>query len=196
MVLDIGNPEMETIPLGVKFISGLLQAIAVRAAGFAAVPLSALAPAVKVLYVIMMYISVYPIAMSVRSTNVYEEQSLGVFRDDEVHEEQFQLTGDRVTVWGRYLAMHARKQLSFDMWWLALALFLVCIIERDNLDNANNQSWFNIFALMFELVSAYGTVGLSLGIPTVLSDRCQSSSSVWSCFEVDIEGFPWQSTGQ
>jgi len=114
----------------------------------------------------MMYISVYPIAMSVRSTNVYEEQSLGVFRDDNELEEQFQPTGDRVTVWGRYLAMHARKQLSFDMWWLALALFLVCIIERDNLDNINSLHWFNIFAIVFELVSAYGTVGLSLGIPT------------------------------
>jgi Trk-type K+ transport system membrane component len=47
IVLDIGNPAMKTIPFGVKIISGLLQAVAVRAAGFAAVPLSALAPAVK-----------------------------------------------------------------------------------------------------------------------------------------------------
>jgi Trk-type K+ transport system membrane component len=31
----------------------------------------------------MMYISVYPIAMSVRNTNVYEEQSLGLFGDDD-----------------------------------------------------------------------------------------------------------------
>ena len=51
-----------------------------------------------------------------------------------------------MTVWGNYLAMHARKQLAFgtrasrvyvhgvyhrrlDMWWLGLALFLLCIIE-------------------------------------------------------------------
>ncbi|KAJ7668683.1 cation transport protein-domain-containing protein [Mycena polygramma] len=169
MVLDIGNPALESIPLNVRFIIGLLQAIAVRAAGFGTVALSALAPAVKVLYLIMMYISVYPIAMSVRSTNVYEEQSLGVFREDESddEEEDFTPTGEnRVTVWSRYLAMHARKQLAFDMWWLGLAIFLVCIIERRSIDLEANFGWFNIFSVVFELVSAYGTVGLSLGIPT------------------------------
>ncbi|KAJ7496885.1 cation transport protein-domain-containing protein [Mycena latifolia] len=169
MVLDIGNPAIETIPLNVRFIIGLLQAIAVRAAGFGTVALSALAPAVKVLYLIMMYISVYPIAMSVRSTNVYEEQSLGVFREDadSDDEDNFQPTGEsRVTVWSRYLAMHARRQLAFDMWWLGLAVFLVCIIERHNIDLEANATWFNIFSVVFELVSAYGTVGLSLGTPT------------------------------
>ncbi|KAJ7169106.1 cation transport protein-domain-containing protein [Mycena crocata] len=169
MVLDIGTPAIEKIPLHVRFIIGLLQAIAVRAAGFGTVALSALAPAVKVLYLVMMYISVYPIAMSVRSTNVYEEQSLGVFRDDadSDDEDNFQPTGgSRMTVWSRYLAMHARKQLAFDMWWLGLAVFLVCIIERRNIDEDEKFGWFNIFTVVFELVSAYGTVGLSLGIPT------------------------------
>lgn len=47
MVLDIGNPAIESIPLGVRFLIGLLQATAVRAAGFGTVALSALAPAVK-----------------------------------------------------------------------------------------------------------------------------------------------------
>lgn len=38
---------MTSIPLGVRFIIGLLQATAVRAAGFGTVTLSSLAPAVK-----------------------------------------------------------------------------------------------------------------------------------------------------
>lgn len=53
---------------------------------------------------------------SVRSTNVYEEQSLGLFQEDEdsdEEEEGFQPIGPRVTVWSRYLAMHARRQLAF-----------------------------------------------------------------------------------
>ncbi|KAJ4483537.1 cation transport protein-domain-containing protein [Lentinula aciculospora] len=164
MVLDIGTPAIEAIPVGVRLLIGVLQAVAVRAAGFGTVTLSALAPAVKVLYVIMMYISV----CDVRSTNVYEEQSLGVYRDpmDEQEDPDFQFTGPRMTVWSKYLTMHARKQLSFDMWWLGLALFLVCIIERPNLDDDSKATWFNIFNIVFELTSAYGTVGLSLGIPT------------------------------
>jgi len=47
MVLDIGNPDVDSIPLGTRFIAGLLQAIAVRAAGFSIVPLAGISPAVK-----------------------------------------------------------------------------------------------------------------------------------------------------
>ncbi|KAG2043915.1 cation transport protein-domain-containing protein [Suillus americanus] len=163
LVLDIGNPDIDSIPLGTRVVAGLYQAIAVRAAGFGIVPLARIAPAVKVIYVIMMYVSV----CDVRSTNVYEEQSLGIYDDDNSEDENaFSTAGPRMTVWSRYLAMHARRQLAFDMWWLCLALVLICIIERGNLDNTEIQGWFNIFTIIFELVSAYGTVGLSLGIPT------------------------------
>ncbi|KDQ20082.1 hypothetical protein BOTBODRAFT_125633 [Botryobasidium botryosum FD-172 SS1] len=165
LVLDIGTPEIMAVPLGTRMIIGILQATAVRAAGFATISLAALAPAVKVLYVIMMYVSVYPIALAVRSTNVYEERSLGLYHEDEDEDEPSDITGSRVKVWGNYLAFHARKQLSFDMWWLALALWLICIIERGSLNDPNKLAWFNIFAIIFELVSAYGTVGLSLGTP-------------------------------
>ena len=50
-----------------------------------------------------------------RSTNVYEEQSLGIFHDNEEEEdeEKFETSGPRMTVWSRYLAMHARRQLAF-----------------------------------------------------------------------------------
>lgn len=52
---------------------------------------------------------------SVRSTNVYEERSLGIYKDDASinEEENFRFSGNRVTIWGNYLAMHARKQLAF-----------------------------------------------------------------------------------
>lgn len=58
LVLDIGNPEIESISVGTRILDGLMQGVAVRGAGFAIVALAALAPAVKVLYVVMMYISV------------------------------------------------------------------------------------------------------------------------------------------
>ena len=47
---------------------------------------------------------------------MYEERSLGIFHDDgegSINEEDVNLQGNRATVWSRYLAMHARKQLSF-----------------------------------------------------------------------------------
>ncbi|PFH52154.1 hypothetical protein AMATHDRAFT_57502 [Amanita thiersii Skay4041] len=174
LVLDIGNAVIDQIPVGVRVLAGFFQAVAVRAAGFAIVSISALAPAVKILYIIMMYISVFPIAMSVRSTNVYEERSLGIYRDYGVDEDQFNPTGTRVSVWSNYLALHARKQLAFDMWWLATALFLVCIIERDNIENPEFYSWFTVLNIIFDVVSAYGTVGLSVGLPSNNYSFCGS----------------------
>ena len=47
LVLDIGTSAIEEIPVHRRVLLGLIQAVAVRAAGFAAVPLAALAPGVK-----------------------------------------------------------------------------------------------------------------------------------------------------
>lgn len=71
----------------------------------------------------MMYVSVYPIAMSVRSTNVYEEKSLGIFEDNpsgsdegsiRSQEEDFgQRSGEsRRRIWGEYLLFHARRAVQ------------------------------------------------------------------------------------
>ncbi|CCA66433.1 related to potassium transporter TRK-1 [Serendipita indica DSM 11827] len=176
LVLDIGNPVTEAVPVGTRVLIGLLQASAVRAAGFATISISALAPAVKVLYVIMMYVSIYPVALSVRASNEYEERSLGIFVEPDNDSESSSLlsqerefgkrTGvSRRKIWGEYLVWHAKQQLAFDMWWLALALWLICIIERGPLSDNTELRWFDIFTVIFELVSAYGTVGLSLGVP-------------------------------
>ncbi|KAF4577400.1 low affinity potassium transporter [Pleurotus pulmonarius] len=148
VILDIDNPDLATIPIGLKCFIGILQAVSIRTAGVATVAMSSIAPAVNI-----------------RSTNVYEEQSLGIYA--EIHDEdRFVPSGSRARVWGNYIALHARRQLAFDIWWIALAIFLVTIIERPSLDKIENYGWFNNFSIIFELVSAYGVVGLSLGTPT------------------------------
>lgn len=83
LIFNIGNPAVEAVPTGTRLFIGLLQAIAVRNAGFQVVPLAVVAPAVKyvfpcflihgstnvewslvrVLYLVMMYIAIYPIAL-------------------------------------------------------------------------------------------------------------------------------------
>ena len=37
-------------------------------------------------------------------------------------------------------------------------------LQRGQLNKEENAPWFSIFNIIFELVSAYGTVGLSLGV--------------------------------
>ncbi|EPQ26710.1 uncharacterized protein PFL1_05689 [Pseudozyma flocculosa PF-1] len=164
LVLDIGNPVIQSIPLGTRVFDGLFQSIAVRAAGFQVVSLLTLAPAVQFLYVVMMYLSAFPLALSVRSTNVYEEKSLGVYTQEPVGPTALP-DQNNAKVWGSFLASHARKQLAFDIWWLGFALWLICIVERRNIEDSSTNYWFTVFSCMFELTSAYGTVGLSTGTP-------------------------------
>lgn len=108
---------------------------------------------------IMMYISVFPIAISLRRTNVYEEKSLGVFPDEEDVDDDNQTAPS-------YIGTHLRRQLGFDLWYVCLGLFIITIVEGDRLKNESEYS-FQIWAVLFEVVSAYGTVGLSLGYPGV-----------------------------
>jgi Trk-type K+ transport system membrane component len=47
LLLDIGNPEIDSIPVGHRILDGLVQSAAVRSAGFSVVNLANLAPAVQ-----------------------------------------------------------------------------------------------------------------------------------------------------
>jgi len=155
IALDINNNAVKDIPVGNRIVVAIFQAASTRTSGTSAVNLAELHPAVQVSYMVMMYISVFPIAISVRRTNVYEEKSLGVYGDEEEEEGQRSFVGT-----------HLRKQLSFDLWYIFLGLFIICISEGKRLQNPNDYA-FSIFAVLFEVVSAYGTVGLSLGYPTI-----------------------------
>jgi hypothetical protein len=116
---------------------------------------------------VMMYISVFPIAISVRRTNVYEEKSLGVYSSNDLDEQPGQTDLN-------YVGSHLRRQLSFDLWYIVLGFFVINIAEGQKL-MAND---FSVFAVLFEVVSAYGTVGMSLGYPTVNASLCSQFSVI------------------
>ena len=157
VVLDLKDPVITSMKPFIRFVDGLFQASSTRTAGFGVVNLAELHPAIQVSYLIMMYISVFPIAISMRRTNVYEEKSLGIYASKEEDEEEENAS---------YIGAHLRKQLGFDLWFVFLGLFVIAIVEGDRLSDLN-QSSFSLFAVLFEIVSAYGTVGLSLGYPTI-----------------------------
>ncbi|KAI9726097.1 MAG: low affinity potassium transporter [Chrysothrix sp. TS-e1954] len=156
IILDLHDTAVEVISGGLRVLDGIFQAASTRTAGFSVVSLSALHPAIQVSYLIMMYISVFPIAISIRKTNVYEEKSLGVYTAPEEVDDQGRTQS--------YLGHHLRRQLSFDLWYVFLGLFIIAIVEGARLQ-ASDQYAFTLFSVLFEVVSAYGTVGLSLGYP-------------------------------
>ncbi|KAK4641940.1 hypothetical protein QC761_505260 [Podospora bellae-mahoneyi] len=203
-VLNIGNPPIESIPPGSRVLDGLFQAIAVRSGGFYVVPIPSVYIGLQVLYVIMMYISAYPVVVTMRHSNVYEERSLGIYVEDDAPDsdpEQSPLTHhgpppSKVSPQGGLSALHrafswtvtwhgvgARPpsslrrpesrisfisqqihgQLAHDLWWLSLAILVIITINTSNFmaDPIN----FSVFNVIFEVVSAYGCVGISVGVP-------------------------------
>ncbi len=91
--------------------------------------LGALHAGVQVSFLIMMYISVFPIAISVRTTNVYEEKSLGIYSSGEDEADDSEPS---------YAGAHLRRQLSFDLWYIFLGLFFVAIIEGGRIEDVKD----------------------------------------------------------
>ena len=113
-----------------------------------------------------------------RNSNVYEERSLGIYAEDTEKEEEQRRSEDgflgRIT--GHLAGHHHQKesnthfirhqlraQLAHDMWTVVVALFLIMIIEGGQFDR--DQGNFSVFNFLFEIVSGYGCVGISVGIP-------------------------------
>ena len=144
-------------PVSLRVLNGFFQAASTRTAGTSVVNLANLHPGIQVSYLIMMYISVFPIAISVRRTNVYEEDSLGIYGNPEDEENDKEPS---------YIGAHLRRQLSFDLWFIFLGLFIIAIAEGGRIEDPLDDA-FSMFSILFEIVSAYGTVGLSLGYTNV-----------------------------
>ncbi|KAI1806350.1 TrkH-domain-containing protein [Daldinia bambusicola] len=193
-VLNLGNSTLEQIPLGSRIIDGLFQALAVRSGGFYVVSIPTLFIGLQVLYVIMMYISVYPVVITMRHSNVYEERSLGIYGEDPLYSDALtrpisrgqssskpqslsrmvrvafaewygvgaapdQREESRIS----FISHQIRGQLSHDLWWLVLAVLLIMIIETKHF--IEDPVTYSVFNVVFEVVSAYGCVGISIGSP-------------------------------
>lgn len=111
----------------------------------------------------MMYISAFPVAITIRNSNVYEERSLGIYSDDAEYEE-LEAKGKTFMSWakkrfggatsnhkGVFVQQQLRAQLAHDLWWLVLAVFLIMIIEGSQFQS--NPAVFSVFNVIFELVS-------------------------------------------
>jgi Trk-type K+ transport system membrane component len=77
-VLDKDNPVLEVLPSSIRWLDGFFQTTMTRTSGFAVFSISSLRIGIQALYLAMMFISAYPTIMAMRSSNVYEERSLGI----------------------------------------------------------------------------------------------------------------------
>lgn len=177
-------------------LDGLFQAFAVRSGGFYVVPISSLRIGTQVLYVVMMYISAFPVTITMRSSNVYEERSLGIYAEDIAKDpaSRQQARGGaatglldtfrRISSFGQgderkpvgtkayFMQQQLRAQLAHDLWWVVLAVLFIMIIEASQFES--NPAEFSVFNVIFEVVSGYGCVGISIGVPWAEYSFCGS----------------------
>lgn len=61
---------------------------------------------------------------------MYEERSLGIYssEDDKAGDEKEH----------SYVGAHLRKQLSYDLWYVFLGLFVIAIVEGRRIENIND----------------------------------------------------------
>jgi Trk-type K+ transport system membrane component len=127
------------------------------------VPIPSVRISLQVLYVIMMYISAFPVAITIRNSNVYEERSLGIYSEDPGYGSMEAENGSAAG-WlkkrfglanapnkGYFVQQQLRAQLAHDLWWLVLAIFLIMIIEGGQFEN--DPAVFSVFNVIFEVVS-------------------------------------------
>lgn len=170
IILDISSTQFDYMTKGQIVFNALFQSFSSRTAGLASFNMGQMNPCMQLLTIVMMYIALLPIAMSVRSTNVYEDQSLGIFGGAVTHENVM----SRKKWEHEILKVNIRNQLSFDMWFLTIVICLICICEAGSI----NEGKFGIFDIMFEVVSGYGTVGLSMGFSGIDSSLATKFSNL------------------
>ncbi|KAF2660376.1 TrkH-domain-containing protein [Lophiostoma macrostomum CBS 122681] len=250
LILSIGNPTMEVIPLGRRIFISLFEGFSIPSGGYAIVSPSGMYFDVQVLWLVIFYTAAYPHIITMRKTNVYEERSLGIYEGDEAEEEQLHSAssslfdvdaaipsaadassekpsnvrirkigsvGRRGTAFvGRQIqrrmtafqgvgvahpttsanapeplrraavvdfsrasthslqnhpptkppsliSQQVRGQLSHDVWWIALALFLITLIETHH--SIEDPRTYSVFTILFEIVSGYTNIGISVGLP-------------------------------
>ncbi|CAI7627704.1 unnamed protein product [Penicillium crustosum] len=157
IVLDLNNPAVNNLAPGPRVLAAIFQAASARHTGTSTFNLADVNPAVQFSLVVMMYIAIFPIAISIRASNVYEERSLGVYSTNGNIDEHNSRS---------YIIKHIQNQLTFDLWYIFFGSFCICVSEAGKIADTSIPA-FSVFSVLFEVVSAYGNVGLSLGYPTV-----------------------------
>ncbi|KNA14952.1 hypothetical protein SOVF_102670 [Spinacia oleracea] len=123
-----------------KFVGSVFQTANTRHSGESIVDLSLVSPAILVLFIIMMYLPAYTSFLPIS-----DEQ-------EETPEKGIKMKKKKKVVENMVLS-----QLSY----LVIFVIIICITERKSLkDDPLN---FNVLNIVFEVISAYGNVGLSTG---------------------------------
>ncbi|KAI8344901.1 cation transport protein-domain-containing protein [Choanephora cucurbitarum] len=194
VALNFSLPVLQHINWDMRILDGLFQSVATRNAGYSVVDLNSLNPAIQIVFIVAMYISVYPVAISMRNSNVYQERALGIYKgidDDDMYDDSHQMKGfhsdhrlkrhstmTSIVVNSKkmlqgpdfFVMTQIQRQLTSEICWVICCIFAICVIEADAIAAASPIS---ISSVIYECVSAFGNVGASTGYPNTTASQAQ-----------------------
>lgn len=202
LLLNYWLPVVADIPWGYRVLDGLFQSISTRNAGFSVVSIADVNPSLTIIFVVAMYISVYPVTISMRRTNVYQERSLGIYggedSDNDNDNSAFTDTDlaqapsfvrlrrsntlSSIMTTTRGLASNIKKPDFFVMQQIQrqlssdMAWIVTGIFLITVIESAQimNTSPITVFSIIYECVSAFANVGASLGYPETSTSQSAS----------------------
>ncbi|KAJ3147277.1 low affinity potassium transporter [Geranomyces michiganensis] len=194
MALDFRDKAFDGVSPFVHFF----QSIATRNCGVQVVAFAGLHPAMLWVYVGMMYLSsTYPLSVTMRSTSNPTPPGTGDGDKKPANEGERGYGGGgagerKDDLMDTSSVAQMRRLMLNDIVWIFCLIFLILVFENRAVErggsggqdtnaaadaaSTNPHPKFTIFALVFEVVSAYGNVGYSIGSP----DAGYSLSGEWT----------------
>ena len=158
-LLEWNNPDtLGELSVGGKILAAFFQSVTCRTAGFATISQADLTYGSKIITMLLMFIGGSPASTAggIKTTTIFV---LVLFALQALRQQEITVRRHTLST----MTLRKATALSvFSLMIIGLAFFAVSVAEQN--------SGFSFDALLFETISAFGTVGLSTGITPYLSD--------------------------
>lgn len=159
--VELTNPVLSGYSLPQQLMIHFFQSVSTRTAGFNTIDVGALHITTLFLYMELMYIGANPAGTGGGIKIPTVAVLYGYLKD------WFMKPGEPVRLFGRriskFAVSHAVRLFFFSTLFVAVITYLICYVERDFL--ITPDPLFNFTKVLFEVFSAFGTVGLTMGYP-------------------------------
>mgnify|MGYP000499952699 CR=1 FL=1 len=159
LIVEWNNPIMEGHTVWQKVLIAFFQSTSTRTAGFNTIDIGALGAATLFLYMLLMYIGANPAGtgggIKIPTFAVLVGYILDWFKKPN---EPVRLFGGVIS---KFAVSHAIRLFFFSLSFIGVVTFLITLVEYKFLMTPDPT--FNFLKVIFEIFSAFGTVGLSMG---------------------------------
>lgn len=169
-ILSNDSASLSGMPTYKKIVNALFDVSNTRQCGFSTVTsLSSVSPCTMALLTVLMYIGPIPNIVAMRSSRDRgeledENKDRQTNKSKKNKKDEYKTETDYGSFRYEYLKenaeFHLKRILFYDLAWIFFSWYALCLIENENI-RADDD--FDVFKFLFESISAYSMVGLSLG---------------------------------